>query len=114
MNNGIRPKAYAARVDFMDSIIVVWAETASKARKIAYDEISRYDDLAYTDVRVKRLPKMDLMYKGEEVADWNDPEIRVALVKEYGWYCSEPCYSECKTCPAKNYCEYWAEGMVGE
>ena len=34
-------------------------------------------------------------------------EIRMILVKEYGWSCVEPIVEDCDSCVAKNYCHYF-------
>lgn len=100
-------KAWQASGKYSEGSVVVFAETASKAKQIAIrtDELS---DEVYTDIRVNRLPKIDRFHKeGKDISDWwEDEDTRIALVKEYNWYCLEPMAEWCEVCPAEEYCAY--------
>ena len=100
-------KAWQAYSEDSEGSVVVFAETAGKAKQTAL----KTDELCeerYIDIRVKRLPKIDRFYKeGKSIADWNeDEDIRFELVKEYNWSCLEPSVECCEACPAEEYCNY--------
>ena len=99
-------KAYQVCTGWSDGSVVVFAEYASKAKSMAlYTDILCNEN--YKDLRVARLPKIDHLYNGQTVVDWNeDKNIRLALVKEYGWHCIEPQLNDCKVCSAEKYCEW--------
>lgn len=99
-------KAYQVCTDWSDGSVVVFAENANKAKSMAlHTDILCYEN--YIDLRVVRLPKIDHLYNGQTVVDWNeDEDIRLALVKEYGWHCIEPQLRDCKVRSAEKYCEW--------
>lgn len=102
-------KAYSAWDDkaYENYCTIVFAENAKQAKKIAFaSEIC--ENAEYIDVRVKRLPEADKLYKGRDEIDWCDPETRLALVKELEWACLDTS-GDCDTCPAKEYCSHWKE-----
>lgn len=84
---------------------IVFAENSREAKKIAftYDVCYNAD---YMQLRVKRQPEADKLYKGQPEIDWYDKETRLALVKELEWACEDTSY-ECDTCIAKEYCRHW-------
>ncbi len=100
-------KAWQANSEYSEGSVVVFAETAGKAKQIALktDELC---EESYVDIRVNRLPKIDRFYKeGKTIGDWvEDEDIRLELVKEYNWACLEPTYRECSVCLAEKYCNY--------
>lgn len=86
---------------------IVFAENVKEAKKIAFtSDICEYAD--YIQVRVKRLPAADRLYKGHSEIDWWDDETRLALVKDFSWRCEDTSY-ECETCVARKYCEHWED-----
>ena len=88
--------------------IVVYAETRGKAIKKALGE-DEVEDCIWTELYAHRFKEFDKYYKeGQDIADWDDPEIRTILVKDYGWTCEEPSF-ECNTCKARQYCRWEAE-----
>lgn len=100
-------KAWQTNSEYSEGLVVVFAETAGKAKQTAM----KTDELCnerYVDIRVNRLPKIDRFYKeGKTIVDWSeDTDIRIALVKEYNWYCLEPLVEWCEVCPAEKYCNY--------
>ena len=100
-------KAWQANSEYSEGSVVVFAETAGKAKQTALrtDELC---DEKYVDIRVNRLPKIDRFYEeGKTIVDWNeDEDIRLELVKEYNWFCLEPLVELCEVCPAAEYCNY--------
>lgn len=84
---------------------VVFAESAKIARFLASGS-GCCECADYIDVRAKRLPEVDKLYKGKIHGYWYDMELRKVLVEQYGWTCIEPDYSECKQC---RLCEGWEE-----
>lgn len=84
---------------------IVFAENSREAKKIAFT-CDVCENADYIQVRVKRLPEADKLYKGHSEIDWGDEETRLALVKELEWACEDTSY-ECDTCTAKKYCRHW-------
>lgn len=86
---------------------VVFAETRGKAKTLALStDCCEY--AKFTDIEARRMPQLDKYYsEGKWHLDWYEPEDRIALVKEGGFYCAEDEFSldECSICPAKRYCE---------
>ena len=87
---------------------VVFAETRSRAHALAMGT-DCCEDAEWNDVRVKRIPAMDKMFKpGKCEMDWSDPDDRIALVKECGWFCCHEWLDrerDCPVCPAAEWCE---------
>lgn len=98
------PKAYRACEKDSDYATIVFAESATQAKTIALS-CESCEDAQYIDIRVQRMPGADKLYKGFSEIDWYDSEIRIALVRDFGWACLEPSW-ECDTCPAKQYCRW--------
>lgn len=95
-------KAYCARDKDGDTSTIVFAENATQAKIIA-QATDCCGDAPFIDIRVKRVPGLDKLYKGHAEADWYDAETRIILVRDYCWRCWEPSW-ECDNCPAKQYC----------
>ena len=102
------PRAYYAYEKGMDCATIVFAETPSQAKQIAWT-CDCCENAEYIDIRVRRMPEADKLYKGAAEIDWYDAETRITLVQDFGWSCFEPSF-ECDTCPAKKYCRwFWEE-----
>lgn len=86
---------------------IVFAVNSKEAKKIAFC-CDVCEDADYIQVRVKRLPEADKLYKGKDEVDWWDMETRLALVKDFSWTCEDTSY-DCDTCTAKKYCSHWEE-----
>ncbi len=99
-------KAYSVRDKYSFCSVVVFAESSSEAKVIAMST-DACNDSPYIDLRTKRIAELDKYYRGQEVMDWYDDNDRIALVKDGGFHCWET--SECKTCPAKAYCDCYEE-----
>lgn len=99
-------KAYQVHTDWRDGSVVIFAETVGKAKYLALNtDLLCYEN--YKDLRAIRLPKIDHLYNGDIMPDWNENEdIRLVLVKEYGWHCIEPQLEDCKVCSAEKCCEW--------
>lgn len=83
---------------------VVFAESASKAKAIAFYSEACVD-ARFVDIRVRRFPEMDGHDRGRSEIDWYDPEDRKALVA-LGWACIDTSW-ECDTCECKSACHKW-------
>ena len=58
------------------------------------------------------MPQADKYYKeGKWHLDWDNPQDRIALVKDCGFYCDRDCweFANCEVCSAKEYCDYYQE-----
>ena len=102
-------KAWVVRTKYEFYAAVVFAETSGKAKSVALNtEEFEYKD--FTDLEVCRVPEMDKYYKdGKSRMDWLDPQDRLALVKDCGFYCEYIEIEECKTCSAREFCSEWEE-----
>lgn len=87
---------------------VVFAETAGQAKAIAR-RTNALEDADYIGLRVRRMPKLDGLADEPGECDWDDAKIIIALVREYGWGCTEPDAAKCKNCPAVEWCDWRAE-----
>jgi len=97
-------KAYYAREKDGDCATIVFAENVTEAKLVA-QVCDCCEDARYIDIRVRRIPEADKLYRGFPEIEWYDPEIRVALVRDFGWSCFEPSW-ECDDCPAKPHCQW--------
>ena len=86
-----------------DSATVVFAETRGKARAAAY-RTAVCEDMEFIEIRPRRFPEADKMYRGNREMDWDDPSDRRFLC-EHGWYCLDYDCDECRECPAADVCE---------
>ena len=103
-------KAFQVCSDYSEGSEVIFAESRNKARAIAcYHDGFEYDE--YKDIRAYRLPLLDGMENSEPKDNyWLNEEIRIILVRDYGWYCYEPNeYEPCESCCAKEFCEYYKD-----
>lgn len=102
-------KAYIANEahNLFEGSIVVFAESAGKARAVALQS-DAFEDYEFTEIRVKRCPQLDKCYRGLPEMDWYNMDDRIAMVR-YADYCCD--YGEdCEECPAKEWCsEYEVE-----
>lgn len=91
---------------------VVFAETRGKAKVVAM-RTEACEDVDFCNIEVRRQPQMDKYYvEGKTEMDWFNPNDRIALVKECGFYCEDIGLKWCEECPAKEYCEDYQD-LVG-
>lgn len=106
-------KAYCVTSKWRDDATVVFAESSGKAKATAMST-EACEDVDFVNIQVQRLPNMDKYYKpGKTEMDWNNPEERIALVKDAGFHCEYIELTECEQCPAREYCDEW-EAYVEE
>lgn len=79
---------------------IVFAESRGKAKSIA-TRLETFDDSNFVDIRVNRCERADGLYKGNKEIDWDDPDTRLVLVRDLGWYCYD---EDCEECVTKEYC----------
>ncbi len=95
---------------------VVFAETRGKARALVLlSEIS--DGADFTDIEVHRQPQADKHYKeGKWHLDWENPQDRIALVKDCGFVCDYDYFDweDCEKCSAKQYCDMYKDRQSEE
>ena len=91
---------------------VVFAETRGKAKSLALSTDCR-EDANFTDIEVYRQSQLDKYYKdGKKEMDWENPQDRIALVKECSFRCE---YMEnCELCSAKEYYENYQHYLESE
>lgn len=100
-------KAWIANTDYSEGSAIIFAENRNQARLIAMST-DACEDAPYIDIRVRRVKELDGMEDHEPKDNpWLNDEIRMILVKEYGWSCFEPEFSDCDTCCAKEHCLYF-------
>ena len=104
-------KAFVCSQDYEPCSTVVFAETASKARYIAMTSGTLGDDLEFRDVTVRRVPELDHCYDGRKEMDWCNPNDRLALVRDGGFYCSDDAFDadDCERCSGREYCDRYSE-----
>lgn len=102
-------KAYRVKDSKSDEgyVTIVFAKSVNEAKTIAL-ATDACSEARYIDIRVKRLPDADRLYKGHNEIDWYDPKTRLILVRDFSWACEETC-AMCFTCPAKPYCRWYEE-----
>lgn len=101
-------KAYVVRDKNSFYSTVVFAESKNQARYIAtHTEVC--EDVPYADIRAYRISALDKHYRGLKEMDWYNDADRIAMVKDGGYSCLDAPY-ECKSCPAKEYCNVYEEG----
>lgn len=104
------PKAYYAHEKDGDCATIVFADTPSQAKRIA-QTCDCCEDAEYINLRVRRIPEADKLYRGDSEIDWYDKEIRTVLVRDFGWRCWEPSF-ECEECPIKEACDWFKEESI--
>lgn len=112
-------KAYVVsdRVRYTEWIVVVFAESRGKAVSavLGTDEFpSEY--WSYTELRAIRKPEFDKYYRGNLRMDWDNPNDRLAMVRDGGYYCSEDAFypDDCAKCSGKDYCSRYEEYLEEE
>lgn len=88
---------------------VVFTETSGKAKFLALGT-EPLENAEFCRLEARRAPEMDKYYEdGKTEMDWNNPQDRIVLVKECGFYCEYIEMSECENCQAKEFCSEWEE-----
>lgn len=104
-------KAYLVREKDQFCATVVFAETVGKAKMLALStDCCEY--ARFIDIEAHRQPQVDKYYKeGKWHLDWENPQDRIVLVKECGFWCGEEAfeYEDCELCSAKEYCDKYQE-----
>lgn len=106
-------KAWLVRIKDEFSAVVVFAETPGKAKSIGlmYECCEGAD---FCDIEVRRAPYADKHYtEGREALDWDDPDDRIALVKDCNFICEEIEKERCDICSAKEFCDYYNDLAKG-
>lgn len=109
-------KAWLVREKDEFCATVVFAETRGKARSRAM-ATDCCEDTPFCDIEVCRLPQVDKCYKdGKTEMDWFDPEDRLVLVRDCGFYCDYDAFQmgDCTTCSAKDFCGEYKRFMECE
>lgn len=98
-------KAWIVNPKYEFGSAVVFAETRGKAKSAALIT-DCCEGANFCDIEVRRVLQMDKYYvEGKTEMDWSDPDDRIALVKECGFYCEDPIAECCECCPAKEFCD---------
>ena len=88
---------------------VVFAETRGKA-KTAGMHSDQFEDVEYTDIRVRRCKELDDAYNGNIELDWENDNDRIRMVRDGGFVCSEDYACDfCNECSANIYCGRYEE-----
>ena len=112
-------KAYVVgdREGYSEWIVVVFAESRGKAivAALGTDEFPS-EDWSYTELRAIRKPELDKYYRGNLRMDWDDPNDRIAMVRDGGYYCNEDDFNldGCAKCSGKDYCSRYKEDLDEE
>ena len=109
------PKAYSCVDRYEPSnTTIVFAETPGKAKSVA--KLSDYfEGTEWNDIYVRRVPELDLEYRGRDEMEWDNDADRIVLVS-HGWHCDPEWYDpeDCKDCAAKDICDYHKEREAEE
>lgn len=107
-------KAYVVsdREGYSEWTVVVFAESRGKAIAAALgtDEFPS-GDWSYTELRAIRKPELDKHYRGNFCMEWDNPDDRLAMVRDGGSYCNEDAFDpdDCTKCSGKDYCSRYEE-----
>ena len=104
-------KAWLVREKDEFCATVVFAETRGKARVLAM-HTDTCEDANFLDIEVHRKPQMDKYYtEGKREMDWDNPQDRIALVKDCGFWCGWDAFGfeDCETCSAKEHCDHYKD-----
>lgn len=85
---------------------IVFAETRGQA-KVAAQWTDACDGVDFMRIEARRMKEADKYYKpGKSELDWDNPEDRIAMVKDCGFTCDLEARSEseCTQCSAKEFC----------
>jgi hypothetical protein len=110
-------KAWFVRAKDEVGAEIVFAETRGKAKAEALCT-DCCSEARFVDIEVRREPIADKYYKeGKWHLDWDNPQDRLALVKDCGFAC-DPDYfdvEECERhCSAKEYCYMYRDYRESE
>lgn len=106
-------KAWLVREKDEFNAEVVFAETRSKAKVLALST-DCCEDADYIYIEAHRMPQADKYYtEGKWHLDWENPQDRIILVKECGFYCDRDYWevADCEVCSAKEYCDISRERL---
>lgn len=105
-------KAWSAIEDYEGYEVIIFAETAGKAKAIAMT-CSLFENCKFTEIKVRRCPKADKAYRGEEFLDFaNNETDTLFAVTELGWYCDNESFDpdgECRKCCANEHCDRYKD-----
>ena len=104
-------KAWLVRVKDEFCATVVFAETRGKAKSLAL-HTDCCEDAQFCDIELTRMPQVDKYYKeGKKELDWLNPNDRLVLVKECGFYCDYDAFKaeDCTKCSAIAFCERYTD-----
>lgn len=107
----IKTKAWLVREKDEFCATVVFAETRGKAKSLAL-ATDCCEDAHFLDIEVQRMPQADKYYKeGKTELHWFDPNDRLVLVKECGFYCDYDAFltEDCTVCSAKAFCDRYTD-----
>lgn len=104
-------KAWRVKEKYTPYATVVFAETRGKAKSLALCT-DACQDADFCDIETYREPQLDKYYAaGKTEMEWDNPQDRIALVRDGGFACCEDCFSEeeCLVCPANKYCDRYID-----
>lgn len=86
---------------------IVFAETRGQA-KVAAQWTDVCDGVDFVEIECRRMKEADKYYRPcKSELDWDNPEDRIAMVKDCGFICDWDARSvnECAQCSAKEFCD---------
>lgn len=97
-------KCYKVSENNSGYAMVLFAESASKARYVAFCYHDEHFEDFIKSVTVSRVKAGDQEFRNHTVMDWMDGKDRLFLVKELDWSCTDDTDLDCGECVAKCYC----------
>lgn len=105
-------KAWSAVEDYEGYEVIIFAETAGKAKAIAKAN-NLFENYKFTEIKVRRCPTADKAYRGEEFLDFAYNETdRLFAVTNLGWYCDDESFDpdgDCPKCCAREFCDRYKD-----
>lgn len=103
-------KAWVCHNEETCIVEVVFADTRGKAKSY-FKAMDTFYNYRFCELRPYRVKKLDhLNHPDGYIMKWYKDEDRLPMVRDAGFYCSEPDREDCKECCAKEWCRKYMEG----
>ena len=94
---------------------IVFADTKRRAKSYLKNFTDSFEDYRCNDIYPERAKVLDYLgHNDGYVMNWHKDEDRLPMVRDAGFYCSEPDREDCKECCAKEWCRKYKEENNGQ